>query len=478
MKLSDMTFHRQFSMSTYKDQRLMLGKMTFSKDFITAPQGRTDLYPVLEKADEATEQIANGRYVTNGRISRMFCQFFPYATYELTVNRQSGSVGFSFHIASAKASVALDNDGIVLVCGEQTERAPMPEDLDGTVTFIVSCRPGAFDIYFNKNGAIFHHHTFEVAAFERSHDYKEFSLGYAALTVDGASTVHEVLAYIDNGVSLADLRSIRYENGEVMVEDGKVYLTASIRMHAKMFQGVFSWIPGTAELHLVGVIFYDAGDGLWCGDVAASILYHRENKRWMLWVCSFNHDHILAHAEFEGDPRFGVNVIDITLAKRHEGEYDYEAWATRVSDEDPDFFYNEQTGKWHMAICRMDRTPGRRNQYRYAFFESDRPFDGYTFVGMGIDGAETGGSFVRVDGEQYFICGNENVNDYRIYSKDGMKNAKFDFPDGGFRGWGTLLPIKCGSRTRYFWITFDRHNGSPTYNWSYGNVHGFEGVIE
>lgn len=54
-----------------------------------------------------------------------------------------------------------------------------------------------------------------------------------------------------------------------------------------------------------------------------------------------------------------------------------------------------------------------------------------------------------------------------------MYTAKFDFCDGGFRGWGTLMPVKLGSRTRYFLMTFDRHNGSE-FNWSYGNVYCFE----
>lgn len=475
MKPFDMTFHRQFSMSTYKNQKLMLGKMTFCKDFLTAPAGRTDLYPVLNMTDGTSEHIVRDRYMVSGCVSRMFCQFFPYATYEMTARLTSGSVGFSFHLSDAEATVMMSKDGIALVCGEQNECAALPEGLDDTVTMIVSCRPGFFDIFFKQDGATFFHHTFACSAFDTAHDYKRFSLGYAAVCVDGLCEVREVLAYLDNGISIADIRPIRYENGEAMVENGKVYLTVSIRMQVKMFQGVLAWLPGTAELELVGAIFYDAGDGLWCGDVAASILYHRAEKRWLLWVCSFNHGHILAHASFEGDPRFGINVIDVTLAKRHEGEYDYEAWETREHDEDPDFFYDEQRGKWMMAICRIDQTPGRRKAYRYAFFESDHPFDGYTFIGNGVDGSETGGSFVRIDGEQYFVCGNENVNDYRIYSRDGMQNAKFDFPDGGFRGWGTLIPVKKGSRTRYFWITFDRHNGSD-YNWSYGNLHGFEGV--
>ena len=62
---------------------------------------------------------------------------------------------------------------------------------------------------------------------------------------------------------------------------------------------------------------------------------------------------------------------------------------------------------------------------------------------------------------------------YPIMSKSGMQTAKFNYPDGGFRGWGTVVPVKLGSRTRYFWLTFDRHNGS-SYNWSYGNLYCFE----
>ena len=54
-----------------------------------------------------------------------------------------------------------------------------------------------------------------------------------------------------------------------------------------------------------------------------------------------------------------------------------------------------------------------------------------------------------------------------------MTTATFDHPDGRFRGWGTVMPLRLGSRTRYFWLTFDRHGGSD-YTWSYGNLYGFE----
>ena len=59
------------------------------------------------------------------------------------------------------------------------------------------------------------------------------------------------------------------------------------------------------------------------------------------------------------------------------------------------------------------------------------------------------------------------------YLPDKKDLVLFDYDDGGFRGWGTLIPVPCGTRTRYLMMTFDRHNGSD-YNWSYGNIYVFE----
>ena len=50
----------------------------------------------------------------------------------------------------------------------------------------------------------------------------------------------------------------------------------------------------------------------------------------------------------------------------------------------------------------------------------------------------------------------------------------FDRDDGGFRGWGSLVFLPMGTRTRVFHLTFDRHKATD-YNWSYGNLYCFEG---
>lgn len=462
-------FHRIFSKSMYKNLKLSLAEMTFSKDFINEKGG--DLYPVIFKSEDLCESVENNRYFAkSGSVERMFCAFFPYATYEISFDSQNGECGFSFYISGAKATVKISNKTLMFSDDEKEECVAV-EGINEKVTLIVSCRPSAFDIYFKENSSVKYFRTFKSDSFAESHSEKNFKNGYVTVYACGNVEITEVSSYIDCGTSQADMRPIRYENGDVLVENGKIYLSISIRMQEDYFQGIVSWVPATSRFELTGALFYDSGDGKWCPDVAASILYDRNRKEWLLWVCSFSHDHILGHSAFKGDPRFGVNVIDITLMEKGNTD-DITNFCAFTDDEDPDFYYDEASKKWKLAICRLDHSIVG---YRYIFFESDNPFSDYVYIGQGVDGSETGGSFVTFKGEKIFACGNafDKISNYRIYSKDGMCNAEFDFCDGGFRGWGTIIPIDMGSRKRYFWLTFDRHNGSD-FNWSYGNIYCFE----
>lgn len=467
----DSNFKRKFSMSMYKNMYIKLAEMTFFKDFVNTENG--DLYPIIEKSNTAVETVKDNQYhLEKGQVKRVFCQFFPYGTYEFTAEQNEGTIGFVFRCPKYEATILTQGCKLKYISAQNSYDKTLPECWNLEKTFIVSCRPGAFDIYFKKNGKPEYFCTFEEAAFRDSNQYSEFSNSYVLLSLEGKVTVKSVLAYIDNGISIADIRPIKYENGEIMFEQGKLYFSASVRLQEGCFQGVFSWIPGTAEFAFTGAMFYDCGDDRWRGYVAPVILYHRKEKQWYLWVSSFAHKHILAYAAFDGDPRFGVNVIDVTFmpeASETSSAFDFVGFR---GDEDPDFFYDEEKGIWYMAICRLLPETGN---YTYVFFESLNPFEGYKYIGKGFDGTETGGSFVKIKGERYFICGNNFSarSEYRIYGHNEMKTARFNFPDGGFRGWGTVIPVTMGSRTRFYWLTFDRHNGSD-YRWSYGNLYCFE----
>lgn len=465
-------FKRCFSLSMHKNMKINMGQMNFSNDFTDTSRG--NLYPVIEKSDDGYEKIEGNSYFADGKIKRMFCRYFPYASYQIEASVSSGKAGFSFVFPNFEVEIVSDGKNIVFTCGKLVKCVALKDSVSEKTSFCVTCRPCAFDIYSEYSSKLEYVCSFEDDMFGELNDYAIFSNSYVCLYVDGNAKVTLAESFIDNGVAIADIRPIRYENSKIMTENGKIYFTASIRGEKECFQGVFSWIPGTAEIELTGALFYDAGDGKWCGDVAASILYDRNTKMWYLWVCSFSHGHILAHSKFEGDPRFGVNVIDVSLMEKAESGAKISEFHAFQDDEDPDFFYDEKNERWLMSICRINPETRR---YSYVFFESHDPFEGYKYIGKGPDGCETGGSFVLLGDEIYFVCGNDfdKKSDYRIYSSKGMTNARFDFPDGGFRGWGTVIPIKQGSRTRIYWLTFDRTLGSNVnWNWSYGNLYCFE----
>ena len=468
--LTKMTFERMFSKTMHKDLKLPLGEMSFYKDFVNDTRG--DLYPIIEKSADCLEAVRDNRYVVeNGSVRRMFVRYFPFATYQVSFS--GDACGFSFCLPNARAEILWKEGMLHFCCAEACEQAEAPKD-SATVTMAVSCRPGAFDVYFMNNGMLQYYCTFRAETFAQAHQEQQFKKGYAALSIEGSTTVYTVSACIDCGISQADIRSIRYENGDAIFENGEIFFTASVRMQESAFQGIFAWTPGTENIRMTGAVFFDCNDGYWRNYLASSLLYDRNTKQWYIWTSSFEHKHILCHGAFEGDVRFGVNVVDVEMMPEATHE-DVTQFVGFKGDEDPDLFYNEEDGKWYMAICRI--IPEVK-KYRYLFFRSDSPFEGYTYIGQGMEGAETGGSFVKAGGELFFVCGNsfQLRANYRIYSKNGMQEAKFTFDDGGFRGWGTVIPLKLGSRTRYFWLTFDRHNGS-SYNWSYGNFYCFEGAL-
>lgn len=472
MNWNKLKFQRVFSKSMYKTLKLPLAEVTFTKDFINDKRG--DLYPVISKDDDCIERIENNRYyVQNGMVERMFTRFFPFATYEISFSNLTGECGFVFHLADQKAELICRSDAILFLDGENKQEQKMCEQLS-CATMVVSCRPKAFDVYFMQNDKLAYFYTFQSEAFANSNEKKLFDQGYVSSIIKGEAIINSVFSYIDCGISQADIRAICYENGEPIFENGKIYFTASVRMQEGAFQGIFSLTPSLSNIEFTGALFFDCGDGFWRNYLASSLLYNRKTNEWYIWTSSFEHRHILCYASFIGEPRFGVNVIDVNMMEPADTD-DVTAFLGFKGDEDPDFYYNEQEKMWYMAICRI--SPTTKN-YSYMFFKSEKPFTDYTYVGKGYDGAETGGSFVNIERKTTFVCGNDFKKraNYRIYTKDGMHEAKFNFDDGGFRGWGTIIPVVMGSRKRYFWLTFDRHNGS-SYNWSYGNIYCFEAEL-
>ena len=80
--------------------------MTFTKDFITDTRG--DLYPVLAKSGDCVEAVVNNRWcIRQGSVIRLLGQFFPYATYTLTLTVRKALWDFFSELQTRKHRSAM-----------------------------------------------------------------------------------------------------------------------------------------------------------------------------------------------------------------------------------------------------------------------------------------------------------------------------------------------------------------------------------
>ena len=606
---------------------MKLCEMSFCKDWPHTDRGEP--YPIVREVGAALgEKVEDGRIAFSadapGERARLIGRFFPYASSEVCVDALDGEgarVGLEFAVRSGRGSpyTAEDAPGLcvfveragaeVCVCHEEfvggrslgVVRHGTRAFTPGGVLF-VSAHGAFFDVSLGREFVC----TIQAEGFSyiccRSAFMNAGVSLYVALPAGGRAAVSRAESFLDGGLSHADMKPVRYEDGTPILENGRLFLTLSSRLQAGAYQYVVSWNPSTCELRPEGAIFFDYGDGRWCADVAISLIYHRERSEWLFWATAFSHGHILCHGTSAGDPRFGITALDATLmeaqkpgsdvsngglpiqtsvaemdggqaqtkecacgkagaarafasdevlsvqagvarisasdevlsvqaggrvAEMADGQArtkdcacgkvgaarafasddvlsvqvgaarasasddvlsvqagwrgasvaeldDDTLWLAKTGDEDPDFTYDRERGKWYMTICRSVKGAG----YRYFLFESDEPFSGYRHVCHTESGENTGGLMVRIRGRRALVCGSDFKAraEYRVYPLGDFSHFQrltCDFDDGGFRGWGSLMPVPCGNRTKYVWMTFDRHNGSD-YNWSYGNLYAYE----
>ena len=811
----ELYFHRLFSINPYRSLRIKLCEMSFCKDWPHTDRGEP--YPIVREVGAALgEKVEDGRIAFStdapGERARLIGRFFPYASSEVCVDALDGEgarVGLEFAVRSGSGSpyTAEDAPGLcvfveragaeVCVCHEEfVGGRSLGVVRHGTRAFtpggllFVSAHGAFFDVSLGREFVC----TIRAEGFSdicRRSAFMNAGVSlYVALPAGGRAAVSRAESFLDGGLSHADMKPVRYEDGTPILENGRLFLTLSSRLQAGAYQYVVSWNPSTCELRPEGAIFFDYGDGRWCADVAISLLYHRERREWLFWATAFSHGHILCHGTSAGDPRFGITALDATLMEAQKpgsdvsngglpiqtsgaemadglaqtkdcacgkagaarafasddvlsvqaggrvaemdggqaqtkecacgkagaarafasdevlsvqagvarisasdevlsvqaggrvaemdggltqaeecacgkagaarafasddvlsvqagwrvaemadglartedcacgkvgaaqafasddvlsiqtsvaemdgglartedcacgkagaarafasddvlsaqaggrvaemdggltqaedcacgkagaarasasdevlsaqaggrvaemdgglartedcacgkvgaarafasddvlsvqvgaarafasddvlsvqaggrgasvAELDDDTlWLAKTGDEDPDFTYDRERGKWYMTICRSVKGAG----YRYFLFESDEPFSGYRHVCHTESGENTGGLMVRIRGRRALVCGSDFKAraEYRVYPLGDFSHFQrltCDFDDGGFRGWGSLMPVPCGNRTKYVWMTFDRHNGSD-YNWSYGNLYAYE----
>lgn len=465
-----------------KSIRLALSKMTFGDAPLKTERG--DIYPVLLGEGEFSDICCEGEYVFTPNASaccaRLIGNFNPYSTYDIAVSElcEGGKVGI--YLSYKNGFLALgervgEKMQISALFGGKTYKFGEAAYSSGMHLMFTFHEGSMFDAYTSNGSWISEVGSIVIDECLPLRTENVFASTDAALYVEGNSQIRvsSLENYLDCGIMQADCKPVKYEDGTVLVENGKIYITYSARFGEEKMQQIASYDLSTCEIKLVGAMLFDSGDGAWCGDVGSSVVYDRNTKTWRVLTVVFSHGHRLAYAELDNDVRFGINVIDVTPIEFTDDPFKFGA---TKGDEDPDMLYDKEEGCWYLTVCRLD--PEAKN-YRYYLFKSSEWTCGYEFVSYTDDTVETtGGSFVKFNGATYFVFGrsfSENgkydVREFPSMKKLGELNCNHS--DGGFRGWGSVFEIPCGTRKRLLWLTFDRTLGS-SFNWSYGNIYVFE----
>ena len=283
MNLHDLSFKRKFSCNPYQSLKLPVCEMSLCKDWVSDSRG--DPYPVLRCAGDVHERIENASYTVNstngGEIARLLGVFFPYYSYSFIVCQA--------HYADVGIAVCDANGGRrveVMLCGNRQftvrtadEHWDLPCEAREGDTVTVTFRAGGVSVYLN-HGAM--PELIGDVSVPLLKEYLHYAIHasatcslYTRLRANGKAVYRQVEGYLCGGLSHADPKPMKYEDGSPIVENGRLFLTVSSRLEKGCFQSVLSWNPTLCDFRMEGAIFYDIGDGKCCDDVAASVVYDR-----------------------------------------------------------------------------------------------------------------------------------------------------------------------------------------------------------
>ena len=202
---------------------------------------------------------------------------------------------------------------------------------------------------------------------------------------------HVVIKKVDMaltaGVGLADIRAITYENGDPLLDQGRLWYTMSIRGRAlpHHIQGVFSINPSIFDLKFEGIIVFDRQDGILRNEIASHIFYDRKLELWRGLTTGFSayakpdkEKKQLLAIESKRDPRFGFSVMQA------------EPFGIVGDIEDPHILFDTTANKWRMLTCE------NLNGYKAIMLESDDWNKNYTRIAGPVEHNSTGTSIQKI----------------------------------------------------------------------------------
>ncbi|WP_137404488.1 hypothetical protein [Echinicola rosea] len=425
-----------------------------------------------------------------------FGGFNPFATYSMEVHgtKGNGELGFEFSDAKQEQRFLIKisfEDSLItgarlsVFAGDQVVAdESMAMDIDASEKIkgkiVLQMLGSGLTIFVKHTGElpkVIAQSNFNTYMDLRNKSYlQSFQSKVYVHLKEGRVEVKKAEMKLSTGIGLADIRAITYENGDPMLDQGRLWYTMSIRGRAlpHHIQGVFSMDPTVFDVKLEGIIVFDRNDGLLRNEVASHIFYDRENNIWRGITTGFSayanpskEKKQLLAIESKKDPRFGFSIMKA-------------APFGMVGDiEDPHILFDTEAKKWRMLACENN------GGYKAIVLESDSWNRNYKRMAGPVEHNSTGTSIQKIGDKRYCFSGSSERKIY-IYSYPDLKEVgslNMDLPPwderSGTRVWPNVVQLPEGYPFKYVALMMDRFNypSQSGPHWSYGAVylyHGFE----
>lgn len=337
--------------------------------------GLSSMHPVKNYLPSPADiSIANNKLLLKSKMPSettiWFGGFNPFATYTISLDSCSGkgAVGYAFTNQEGNGD---EKFVIVLEFGNSQLRDVRMKISQGLKTItdqsilvgdinlqmkgkiILQMLGSGLTVFFESDGlpaviaqADFSNHL-DVRDKQRINTYQSHLL---VKLNDGGIIISRASIAFTTGMGLADIRAITYENGEPIMDEGRVWYTMSIRGRAlpHHIQGVFSIHPTVFDLRFEGIILFDRQDGLLRNEIASHIFYDRSAKTWRGITTGFSayanpdkEKKQLLAVESRQDPRKGFSVMQA-------GPFGI------VGDiEDPHIIFDSKAKKWRILTLSL-----------------------------------------------------------------------------------------------------------------------------
>lgn len=402
--------------------------------------------------------------------------FHPYWCYEvdfkdLALNSEAG-ICFWANDGSSTLKIARQ-DGVIYASLDGQKLAKTLCSESGELHLRVQYTGARFHV-FELFGAYKAKLLMSVSCDNRSLDLPvKWSWGVYASRCQGASLLRAE-SFLSSGTGQADPQVVQNSDGTPYIKDGRLYLCLTTRGFEQIpdsYQGVYSLSLTGYDLRLEGALFFTEGDGRMLGYHASKVVWDGE-KFLVITTTHGGEKHTLAWAEAGCDILHGIHCLEC-----HELDFPHRpSSGLKFGAEDPDFFYDAEAGMWRLAYCALKGSSSSGSRSYVTFLCESKNWNGpYEYMATSSKDDNTGTRITSVGGRRYVLSGGSETTFY-IYdypTLDYVGTFKQEFPNGGFRGWPTIVPVPYGNFERYLWITFDR--GAITGKYSYGTLYFFLG---